>query len=321
MSPRSRVRLIAVGQPVFLGIRTMTSSGPESIGPRPKIGGLIGALSSVALGLLACVCMALMWVIDKTLFPVRPDGIGGLFEAILFSPLALGFVGISAAAILVGMATLVIRPSLLAAAGLLLGAAPWVGLYYSPVGQQYVKSNRIEARQNAQVLQAKKEFTEFRRVINSGTPVSLVISDPGYPITCFAKPKQVGQGNQALWGECHILELHGAILIDPAAPSALTLRVVLEDSLRPGTRPPPDPGVSRVPISRGSMTAHGDLVTDNAVGALRGQSIGGTIDQVFGAGIKDRSLQINGRNVQLDRVSKRTRPHRRCELYVRFGAL
>ena len=276
-----------------MSLSSETTSGPASSGSKFKIGGLIGALSSVALGLLACVCMALMWGIDKTLFPVRPDGIGSLFEAILFSPLALGFVGFSAAAILAAVATLVIRPSLLAAAGLILGAAPWVGLYYSPVGQQYATSKRVEAAQNAQILQTQKEFAEFRRVINSPTPVSLVISDPDYPSTCFAKPKQVDQRKQTLWAECHISELHGEILIDPAAPSALTLRVVLEDSLRPGTRPPPDTDVSRAPPSRLSITARGDLVTDNTVGTLRGQGISGTIDQVFGPGVKDRTVQIN----------------------------
>lgn len=234
-----------------------------------------------------------MWMIDKTLFPVRLDGIGSLFEAILFSPLALGFVGFSAAAILVGMSTLVIRPSLLAAAGLIAGAAPWVGLYYSPVGQEYAKSKRVEAARNMQVFQTKKELNEFLRMINSTTPVSLVISNPDYRNTCFVKPKQVDQGKQTLWGECHILELHGAILIDPAAPAALTLRVVLEDSLHPGARPPPDTDVSRARTSRLSMTASGDLVTDRTVGGVRGNSISGKIDQVFGAGIKDRSVQIN----------------------------
>jgi hypothetical protein len=270
----------------------MTTPGPASSGPQPGMGRLIGALSSVACGLLACVCMALMWVLDKQLFPVRPDGIGGLFEAILFSPLAIGFVGLSAVAIFVGMAMLVIRPSLLAAAGLVLGIVPWVGLYYSPAGQEYAKARRIDTAQNAQVFANEKELTEFVRAMNSTTPVSLVISDPGYPITCFAKPKQTTGGKQTLWGECHVLELHGEVLIDPVAPSALTLHAVLEDSLHPGARPPPDTDVSRAPTSRLSLSAGGDLVTDKTAGALHGSGVSATVDQVFGTGIRGRSVQI-----------------------------
>jgi hypothetical protein len=254
---------------------------------------LLAALSSVALGLFSCCCMVLMSVIDKKLFPVRPDGIGSLFEAIVFSPLAVGFVGFSAAAILVGMLTLLMRPSFLAVAGIILGAAPWVGFYYSPVGQEYVKSKQLEAAQNAQVLQTRKELAEFLRMINSPAPVSLVISNPGYPNTCFAKPTQVDATKQTLWGECHVLELHGEILVDPAAPSSLTLRVTLEDSLHTADSSQRRADVVRVPTSRLSMIFHGDLVTDKTVGALRGHSIKGSIDQVFAADMKDRSVQVD----------------------------
>jgi hypothetical protein len=266
-----------------------TASGAESSGRKPKT----GAIFSIAFGLVACFCMFWMWAIDKTAFPVRQQEIGSLFEAIILSPLAIGFVGCSAAAILVGIGTLVIRPSLLAIAGIALGAASWFGWYYAPAGQAFSKATQIEARQNAQVLQTRKELTEMLRIINSNAPVSLVLSNPDYRNTCLAKPKEANEVKPTLWAECSILESRGEILIDPAAPSALTLQVTLEDDVHTVGKSQATTDVPRAPKSRLSMIFRGDLVADKSAVAIHGQSISGNVDQSFGTGIKNRSVQVN----------------------------
>jgi len=277
-----------------------TAPDPKARETKPKVGGLIGALSSIAFGLLACLCMALMWIIDKTLFPVRIDGIGGLFEAILIAPLALGFVGFSAAAVLVGFSTLLIRPSLTAVAATILGAVPWVGLYYSPMGQEYIKTEQLQtarsAAASAAVLRTQKELSEILRTINATAPASLAISGLGYNNTCFAKPSQPNKTKESLWGECNPLEQHGEILIDPIAAPSLMLRVTLEDSVHTVDKSQlhAKAQAPNVSTSRLSMSFRGDLISDKTAGTLRGNNISGTIDQVFEAGIKDRSVQVNG---------------------------